>query len=53
MKSKYQIIMFSFLLITLILISITSVFASAYNTDSPDIRVIAEEISPEPVEPGH
>ena len=52
MKSKYQIIMFSFLLITLILISITSVFASAYNTDSPDIRVIAEEISPEPVEPG-
>jgi len=51
MKSKYQII-FSILLIVISLFSITSVSANTYNTDSPYLRVVAEEISPEPVEPG-
>ena len=51
MKSKYQII-FSILLIAISLISISIVSAATYDGDSSYIRVIAEEISPEPVEPG-
>ena len=51
MKSKYQII-FSVLLIVISLISISGALASTYDSDSPYLRVVAEEISPEPVEPG-
>ncbi len=52
MESKYQII-FGILLIALSLVSITSVSAgSTYSEYSPDLRVVAEEVSPEPVEPG-
>jgi len=51
MKSKYQI-MFSVLLIIISLINISGVLASIYDSDSPYLRVVAEEISPEPVEPG-
>ncbi len=52
MKSKYQTIMFSFLLMIIILISITIVSANTHSTNSPYLRVVAEEITPEPVEPG-
>lgn len=34
------------------IVGATMVDAATYNIDSPDIKVIAEEISPEPVEPG-
>ena len=52
MKSNYQIIFSILLLIAISLISITIVSASAYNTNSPYLRVVAEEVSPEPVQPG-
>ncbi len=51
MKSKYQII-FSVLLIAISLINISGASASPYLIDSSYLRVVAEEISPEPVEPG-
>ena len=51
MKTNHKII-FSILIIAISLISITTVSANTYNTDSPYLRVVAEEISPEPVEPG-
>jgi hypothetical protein len=52
MNSDYQKMMFSLVLVLISLISSSFVFASAYDTDSPYLRVIAEEVSPEPVEPG-
>lgn len=54
MNSSYQKIVLSLMLIVISLFSISVVYASidSYNTDSPYLRVIAEEVSPEPVEPG-
>jgi len=52
MKSEYQIIMFSFVMITMGLISTTGALATLYEVDTPALRVVAEEINPEPVEPG-
>lgn len=50
MKPNNQKIVFILLLITIFLISISTV--SATIIESPYLRVIAEEVSPEPVEPG-
>jgi len=36
----------------LILLTISGVSASKFESDSPSLRIIAEEVSPEPVEPG-
>ncbi|NOZ80823.1 MAG: S-layer protein [DPANN group archaeon] len=52
MKPTYSTIIFTFLIIVLSLINVNTVSASTYNADSPYLRVVAEEISPEPVEPG-
>lgn len=54
MNSNHQKIALSLILIVISLISMSVVYASvnAYNVDSPYLRVIAEEVSPEPVEPG-
>jgi hypothetical protein len=52
MKSNNKIIISSFLLILISLISIIGVFVSADISDAPNLRVIVEEVSPEPVEPG-
>ncbi len=51
MKSNHQIL-FSLLFITIGLISLTAVSANTYGTNSPNLRIVAEEVSPEPVEPG-
>ncbi len=44
--------LFSFILAIIFLAGISAVAAGTYNSDSADLKVIAEEISPEPVEPG-
>ena len=50
MKLHNQPILFSVTL--LLVISLMSVSVNAYSTDSPYLQVVAEEVSPEPVEPG-
>jgi len=54
MRSNYQKIVLSIIFIVISLLRIAVVFAStsSYETDSPYLRVIAEEVNPEPVEPG-
>ena len=50
---NYKKIMHKILLILFLnAVYINSVSANIYNTDSPSINIVAEEISPEPVEPG-
>ncbi len=52
MKLNYKITI-SLLLIIINLVNICGVSASGeYSTDSPSLRIVAEEVSPEPVEPG-
>lgn len=51
MKLNYKILI-SMLIIAISLIGITAASASVYDTDSPYLRVIAQEVSPEPVAPG-
>lgn len=52
MKSNNLKIMLSLLLIIISLSSISSAVASKYSTDSSYLKIITEEVSPEPVEPG-
>ncbi len=53
MKLKYGTILFSFLLIVTSMLVTTPVFAaSSYYTDSSHLKVVAEDVTPEPVEPG-
>lgn len=51
MKIISRILIIYILLILLIAIS-TSVLATAYNTDSSSLKLLLEEVTPEPVEPG-
>lgn len=54
MNSNYQKIVSSLVLlvISLFSVSIVSASLSSYETDSPYLRITAEEVDPEPVEPG-